>query len=96
MDDDSLLKDILQSFFTAGVEADYGEINQYLNNPDFPTRARKFKAELANVILNHTLTPEEFEELTAVDQDSQADVDKFLTTEIWNPLYNNESVRPVS
>jgi hypothetical protein len=95
MDDNSLLKDVLESYFTAGVEADYDEIRQYLNNPDFPARARNFKSELADAILNHKVTPEEFEEVTAVDQDSQSDVDRFLTTEIWNPLYNNEPVRQV-
>ena len=96
MNDDSILKYILQSYFTAGVETDYEDIKRYLNNPNFPTRARNFKAELADAILNHTVSPEDYERTTSVDQDSQEDVDKFLTTDIWNPLYNNEPVRPVS
>jgi hypothetical protein len=96
MNDDSLLKYILEAYFTAGVESDYDEINGYLNNSNFPARARAFKKELADAILNHTITPEEFETVTAVDQDSQEDVDTFLKTQLWDPLYNNEPVRPVS
>lgn len=93
MSEDSVLKGVLESFFCQGVEFTYDELSAYLNNPEFPGRARKFKRELAEAIVNHTISPEEFESLTAVDQDSQEDVDEFLTTDIWDPLYQNEPVR---
>ena len=95
MDKKSVLKDVLESYFCQGVEMSYDELNQFLNNRAFPDRARTFKRELADAILNHTISPDEFQDLTAVDQDSQEDVDKFLTTEIWDPLYDNEPVRMI-
>jgi len=96
MNDESSLRRILKTQFKQGLGPNWDGIHQYLNHPEFPSRARNFKRELADAILNHTITPEEFEKLTDVDQDSQEDVDKFLTTEIWNQLYQNEPVRPVS
>ena len=95
MEKKSILKDVLETYFCQGVEMSYDELNQFLKNESFPDRARTFKRELADAIINHKITPEEFQDLTAVDQDSQEDVDKFLTTEIWDPLYDNEPVRMI-
>ena len=69
------------------------DLYRFLNHPNFPNRAREFKEELADAILNHQITPQEFQRLTSTDQDSQEDVDQFLIEEIWNELYGNEPVR---
>lgn len=82
-----ILNSVLETYFCQGVEFNYDELNRFLNDPKFPDRAEKFKTDLAEAIQNHSISPSEFKALTAIDQDSQEDVDKFLTTEIWNPLY---------
>jgi hypothetical protein len=93
MSEESNLKRILQTRFTQGVETDWDGIDRFLNHPDFPRRAREFKRELADAILNHRLTPKDFEDLTAIDKERQEDVDAFLRDEIWEQLYEDEPVR---
>ncbi len=88
----TILKNLLETTFSQGVETDWADLKRFLSDPKFPDRARKFKHELADAILNHKIEPPEFEMLTAIDQDSQKDVDMFLTDQIWNQLYPNESV----
>jgi len=95
MSDESSLRRILKTHFKQGLGPNWDGIKKYLHHPDFPNRDRKFKQELADAILNHTVKPEEFEKLTDVDRDSQEDVDKFLKVELWEPLYPNEPVRPI-
>ncbi|MDM7920751.1 MAG: hypothetical protein QUS14_00510 [Pyrinomonadaceae bacterium] len=93
MSEESILKRILQTRFSQGVETDWDGLDRFLNHPEFPTRARDFRRELADAILNHTISPEEFEELTAIDRESQDDVDSFLREEVWEQMYENEPVR---
>ena len=95
MNDESPLRRILKTHFKQGLGPNWDGMKQYLNHPEFPNRARTFKRELADAILNHSISPDEFEKITDVDQDSQEDVDNFLTTEIWDPLYENEPVRVI-
>jgi hypothetical protein len=95
MDEESSLRRILKTEFKQGLGPNYDGIRSYLDHPNFPNRGRRFKQELADAILNHKVTPEEFEKLTDVDQDSQEDVDQFLKVELWDPLYPNEPVRPI-
>ena len=95
MDEESSLKRVLKTQFKPGLETNWDGIRNYLNHPEFPNRARKFKQELADAILNHRISPEEFEKVTELDRDSQEDVDKFLTEELWEQLYPNEPVRPI-
>jgi hypothetical protein len=45
------------------------------------------KAELEDAIANERISPQEFERLAAIDQDSPADVARFLREELWLPLY---------
>ncbi|MDE2400004.1 MAG: hypothetical protein KGL67_03315 [Patescibacteria group bacterium] len=92
MKEESPLKRILKTEFKQGLGPNWNGIKQYLNYPKFPSRAKNFKLELADAILNHSISREEFELLTAVDQDTQADVDQFLIEEIWKPLYGDEPI----
>lgn len=93
--EESILERILQTRFTQGVDTDWDGIDRFLNHPEFPTRARDFRRELADAILNHTITPEDFLALTAIDKESQEDVDAFLREEIWDQMYENEPVRMI-
>jgi hypothetical protein len=93
MNEQSILKELLETTFSMGVETDWEDLRRYLKDPSFPDRESSFKAELADAISNHTISPEEFEKLTAIDQDEQEDVDAFLTDEIWKPLYGDEPIR---
>jgi hypothetical protein len=93
MSDQSILKRILGARFSAGVATDLESLRKFLRDPNFPEREKAFRAELADAILNHTITPKEFEKLTSIDQDEQEDVDAFLTDEIWRPLYGGEPTR---
>lgn len=93
MNEQSILEELLETTFSMGVETDWEDLRRYLKEPDFPDREKLFKNELADAITNHTISPEKFEKLTAIDQDEQEDVDAFLTDEIWKPLYGNEQVR---
>ena len=92
MSDEGILKGLLETTFSQGVQTDWDDLRRFLNLPEFSDRARKFKRELADTILNHKISPQEFERLTAIDQDTQEDVDKFLIEEIWKPLYKDEPV----
>lgn len=76
-----------------GVATDLESLERFLRDPNFPDREKTFKTELADSIINHRIDPEEFENLTSIDQDEQEDVDAFLTDEIWKPLYGDEPIR---
>ena len=93
MSQESPLRTVLETEFSQGVATDWDALDRYLNHPRFPNRARDFKRELADAILNHTLSPKEFECLTVIDKDSQEDVDGFLLEELWMPLFPDEPVR---
>ncbi len=92
MSEKKILKKILETEFVAGVETDWDEIHRFINDPEFPTRKRDFRNQLADAIMHGTISPEEFEELTAVDRDDQDDVNSFLKETIWDRLYENEPV----
>lgn len=83
----TLLKQILSTRFSLGVATDWADLRRFLTSPSFPEREQLFKAELLNAIQGRTITPEDFEELTGIDQDSQDDVTSFLVEEIWEHLY---------
>lgn len=93
MNEESILRSLLETTFSQGVETDWDDLHRFLNDPSFPDRASEFKRELSDAILNHRILPHEFERLTAIDQESQEDVDMFLTDEIWIPLYDDETVK---
>jgi hypothetical protein len=67
MSGESPLQNVLVTMFSQGVATDWEALDRYLNHPRFPTRATGFKRELADAILNHTISPKEFERLTVID-----------------------------
>lgn len=85
---ESLLREILQAWFTAGVELDWDELRRYLSARG---RSEALKAELEDAIANGQISPQEFERLTSIDQDSPADVARFLREELWEPLYGRRA-----
>ena len=86
------LKIVLFNMFDVDVVPDYEGLKRYLRHKDFPNREKEFKKELANAIKNHTLTPNIYEDLTNHDLETQEEVDEFLKTEIWQPLYDDEPI----
>lgn len=92
MNEDSILKWVLETNFVPGVEIDWDALKSFLENPEFPDRTKKFKSELARAIIQQQITPKEFEQVTGLDQDSKEDVAEFLQTELWQPLYGDEPV----
>lgn len=92
MSEQSILKRLLETTFSMGVETDWDDLKRFLKDPNFPDREKTFKNELADAITDHKISPEEFEDLTAIDQDEQEDVDEFLIEEIWKPLYGDEII----
>lgn len=89
----NLLDEVLEHFCTADAfdNETPGYIKRFLNHPDFPGRNEQFKQELANAILHHAITPEEYERLTDAAYDEQESVDGELYT-LWQHLYGDEPV----
>ena len=81
------LAHVLGTRFVQGVSFEWDDLFRFLRAPEFPGREATLRRELAEAILGHLVSPAEFERLTAVDLDSQADVDAFLTVELWAPLF---------
>lgn len=88
-----LLAHVLATRFTQGVSFEWDEFFAFLRAPEFPDREATLRRELAEAILEHRVSPREFEELTSIDQYSQADVDDFLTVELWEPLFGGPVAR---
>lgn len=68
-------------------------MKKFLTHPKFPNRAGEFKQELADAILNHKITPSHYKDLTNHELETQKEVDEFLKTEIWQPLYGDEPIK---
>lgn len=92
MSDKSFFKKRLESSFCADCSVDWNTFRASLRHQEFPDREREFKKELAEAILNKTITTQEFERLTDIDFDTQEEIVEFLISEIWKPLYGNEPV----
>ena len=90
--DENLLERVLENRFYAGAVYDYEDLSKFIKHSSFPDRAKEFKRELADAISNHTISIQEFEDLTQIDYESQEEVDEFLKTEIWQPLYGDEPI----
>lgn len=89
---ENLLNRILENRFYAGAVYDYDDLLKFLKHPNFPNREGAFKRELSSAILNHKISIQEFEDLTMIDYEAQDEVDEFLKTEVWQPLYGDEPV----
>lgn len=88
-----LLTKIIEDRFYAGAVYDYENLTKFLSHPSFPHREREFKEELSEAICNSKVSINEFEKLTGIDYETQKEVDEFLKTEIWQPLYDDEPVK---
>jgi hypothetical protein len=64
---------------------------QVLNHPDFPNKEMLFRQQLADAILNHSITPEQYESLTDEEFETTEELEERLR-EIWHDLYGNEPV----
>lgn len=91
IDGAALLERVLASYFSAGVAYDFPALERFLRHPGFPGREAAFRGALADAIVRHRISPAAFEAMTAIDQDSQADVDAFLRREVWDSLYPGEA-----
>jgi hypothetical protein len=92
MNEQSILERILETRFNVDVAADYESLKRFLRHPNFSEREKEFRQELADAILNKTLSPEKVTDLTDADYETQEEVDELLIKEIWQPLYGNEPV----
>lgn len=93
MKEKSFLKKRLESTFCVDGIVNWDSFKHSLYHPDFPNREYEFRQELANAILNDTISIKEFENLTDIDFETQEEVNEFLKTEIWKPLYGNEPIK---
>jgi hypothetical protein len=62
-----------------------------LNHPNHPDRAKQFQHQLADAILNNTISPAEYERLTEEDLETSEEVRERLH-ELWQDLYGNLDV----
>jgi hypothetical protein len=85
-----LVKSLLKTRFSAGVATDWEGLERFLDHPRFPNRRAELREELSRAIREHLISPAELERLTSIDQDEQADVDRFLIDELWVPLFGPE------
>lgn len=92
MSEKSFLKRRLESTFCVDGIVNWNSLKESLHHPNFPNREKEFKQELATAILSNTISVKEFEELTDIDFETQEEVTEFLKTEIWQPLYGDESI----
>jgi hypothetical protein len=89
-----LLTDVFETYFGADYFInDWERLREFLNHPNFPSRAAEFKRDLANAMKNKEITPKVLEHLTDIDYEAQEEVDEFLINEIWKPLYGDEPVK---
>jgi hypothetical protein len=88
-----LLTSVLRRHFNVnGFERDWVEtLHSELNWSGEPERAQLFRQQLATAILHNTITPEQYEELTEEDFDTQAELKQWLR-DVWKKLYGNEDI----
>jgi hypothetical protein len=65
------------------------QLQRMLRAPAFPNREREFRQQLAYSILNHTITPAQYEKLTDLELETQEEVEQELR-QLWSELYGDE------
>ena len=88
----SILQYVLRLYYHVEVLLDMQELKQYISNDKFQNRNAEFKKELAEAILERHISTQKFEKLTGEDFETQEEVNEFLKTEIWQPLYGDEPI----
>jgi hypothetical protein len=64
-------------------------LKRELNYAGDPERAALFREQLAHAILHNAITPEQYEELTGEDFDTQEELNRWLH-ELWGDLYGSD------
>lgn len=91
--DGQLLKYILETYcHVKYFTDDWESVRKFLSHPNFPDRNREFKKQLGQAITDHTLSTKEFEKLTGEEFETQKELNEFLKTEVWKPLYGDEPI----
>lgn len=80
------LADLLKSYCNVNAVS-IDDLTHDLRTSINPEIAKKFREQLANAILNKTISPEQYESLTGEDFDTQEDLDSWLQ-ELWNELFH--------
>ena len=74
------------------VEApDIVKLKKYVQSSIESERTLLFRDQLADAIVNNSITPEQYEKITGEDFDSQEDLNKWLK-ELWNNIFNDEPI----
>ena len=91
----TLLADVLHRYANVNAfTADWpNKLKAELFDPRFPERAPLLRRQLAEAILEQTITPAEYERLTGEDFDSQDELDEWLR-EFWRAIFGNETIPP--
>ncbi len=90
MEKETVLEYVMGLYFHVNHSLSIEDVKKYLQNPNLLERANEFKKQLASAIVNSSITPQKFERLTAEEFETQEEVNNFLKTEIWQPLYGDE------
>lgn len=93
MNEPKTLERVLETDFNVDVATDYESLKRFLRHPNFPEREKEFKQQLADAIVNRTLSPKEVTDLTDADYETQEEVNELLIKEIWQPLYDDEPIK---
>lgn len=91
--EENILDYVLGLYFHVNHGLGVEDVTEFLNNPNAPQRNSQFKQELFSAISEHSINPLKFEKLTGDDYETQEEVDEFLKTKIWQPLYGDEPIK---
>ncbi len=88
-----LMTYILESYFDVNAFNDnwLNSLKKTLNAPNFPNRNADFQNELANAILHHHISLQQYEKLTGQDFDEEQDLEDWLR-EVWTMLYEGQAM----
>ncbi len=73
-----------------GIEA----LRDDLRQPQWRERTALFRQQLADAIVNKTITPEQYERLTGLDFDTPEDFNKWLRC-LWKELFGDDPISAV-
>ena len=88
-----LLEHILKTRFYAEAVENYDSLKRFLQHIDFPDREAELKQQLAEAISRSTINPKRYEKLTGHELETQEEINEFLKTDIWQPLYGDEPIQ---
>lgn len=83
------LADMLHRYFNVNSFNSRWPDNLKIELSKNPQKAEQFRRQLADAILHDTITPEQYEQLTDEDFDTQEELSKWLAS-IWHKLYGDQ------